>query len=244
MLFCFVKHFFLLNPFAHILQAPHDCNFIRLCTVYIVCPVSVTLFSLIPLLLPRSEPGYDRWRGELSMGCMVVFGILFEPFLSLQMVENSNNTRVLSSAAGVFLVFCTFTLPWSMSQFKRYSWSKRTFSSHLQSPVMCPHHHYLTDPVPSVSPPLPSSRLTHHPLFCSLPVTEVASVSPPRPIIASSPLSVVVLGTNLPFALLKVVFCIGQICGCSEPQFPHLLQVIMDTSCPTALTGLLAVQMK
>lgn len=96
--------------------------------------------------------------------------------------------------------------------------------------------------------PITITWLTQFPLFrllclhLGLPIIPFSVLSarhwggsPPRPIIASSPLSVVVLGTNLPFAPLKVIFGIGQICRCSEPQFLHLLKVIMDTSCPTAL---------
>lgn len=145
-----------------------------------------------------------RWasNGLYSGFCYFVWTFsLFADYWKLK----QHKSAFLCSGGGVFLVLCSFTLPWSMSQFKRYSWVKRTSRSHFQSPVMCPHHHYLTDPAPSVSPPLPSSRLTHHPLFCPLPFTEVVSVSPPRPIIASSPLSIVVPGTSLPFALLKVI---------------------------------------
>lgn len=40
------------------------------------------------------------------MGCTVVFVILFEPFLSLQIIENSNNTRVLFSAVGAGSSLC------------------------------------------------------------------------------------------------------------------------------------------
>lgn len=86
-----------------------------------------------------------------------------------------------------------------------------------------------------LSLPIPSSVF-------SLPVTKVTSVSPPRPIIASSPLSLVVLGTNLLFALLKIIFCIGQICRLSEPQFPHLLKAIMDI--PSTLSSQVCLLLK
>lgn len=172
-------------------------------------PSSITLFFLIPLLLPHSEPGYDRWRGELSVGCVwwLLWYCLNLLFSLHKMIWNLNSTRTLVSVPEGFRAWNHFALCPRLS----LSWSD--VSEARGSPGS-------TLGAPRSFPPSP---LPWHGPFCSTPSAFIsASPSPrqcsPRWLLSllpnlsspSSPLSLEVLGTKLPSALSKVVLCPGR----------------------------------
>ena len=145
-------------------------------------PVPVTLFFLVPLLLSHSEPGYDRWWGELSVGCvwwLTWYCLTFLFFLCKWFKIKQD--KKLSSVAEGFLVLNSYTVCACLC----LSW--KDIQEDLQIPppeslAVSPITITLTQPI--VSPPLPSSQLPH-PLLCvPCMVTEVTPVSPPRFIIA------------------------------------------------------------
>lgn len=83
-----------------------------------------------------------------------------------------------------FLVLNSFTLcPCLYLSVKEIPESRGSPHSTSRVPQFISHHHYL-DTVHSVSPPLPSSRLTPSPLLCSLHRSLRWLLSPPRPVIA------------------------------------------------------------
>lgn len=203
--FLFYKTFRLLNFSAR----PLEILILNLCTVYVVSPSSVTLFFLIPLLLPHSEPGYDRWRGELSVGCVwwLLWYCLNLLFSLRKMIWNLNSTRPLVSVPEGFRAWNHFALCPRLS----LSWSD--VSEARGSPGS-------TLGAPRSIPPSP---LPWHGPFCSTPSAFIsASPSPrqcsPRWLLSllpnlsspSSPLSLEVLGTKLPSVLSKVVLCPGR----------------------------------
>lgn len=151
-----------------------------------------------------------RWA--ISGLRVVAYVVLFEPsLLSLQnnlKLKRCKNTGV---CIGVMvedsLVLNSFTLcPCLYLSLKDISESRGSPHSTSRVPRLIPHRHY-PDTVHSVPPPLPSSRLTPSPCQCSprWPLSFLPDLSS-----SSSPLSLEVLGTKLPSALLKAMFCAGQ----------------------------------